>query len=143
MSNLRGASPVGRGKGGRSYVARTVGGGISRGDSVAAQSKARERVGVAHVGQTTQARTKRMLSGKEVHNSARRSAGSRPGYRGVERLTSRDGWLFVAAGIPHGTGGSRQPAEVVGKVGMGRRGRGEVNFLLVATGQPHESLAGR
>ena len=42
-----------------------------------------------------------------------------------------------------GQGGSRQPAEVVGKIGVERRGRGEVTFGLVATGQPHDSLAGR
>ena len=80
MPNLPGASPIGRGEGGRSYVARTVSEVSSRGESVAAQSTARERVWVVHAGQTTQAQTRRMLSGKEDHDSARSSVGSRLGY---------------------------------------------------------------
>ena len=81
MPNLQGASPVGRGEGGRSYVARMVSEVSSRGETGALRSTARERIGVVHGGQTTQARSRRMLRGKEDHDSARSSVGSRLSYR--------------------------------------------------------------
>ena len=82
MPNLRGASPVSRGEGGRSYVARTVSEVSSRGKAVAARTKAQKCVGVARAGQTRQAQTRRMSSGKEGHVSTRSNVGSRLSYRG-------------------------------------------------------------
>ena len=51
MPNMRGTSPVSRGEGGRSYVARTVSEVSSRGKAVAARTKAQKKcVEVARAG---------------------------------------------------------------------------------------------